>query len=341
MPIYSDESASPKIIVLQPTYDAGIVCPHEIVKHDFVVKNIGDADLEYCRSEFCTGLSKKVKVLEPGKEASIHVESWQRGNYSEKYQTNDPDNPTFVLQIKKREISFTTDSRRIECVEGVALEPQKFNIKNDCQHGRDGRSMNPKESCQDFTIFSIKDSSGYVTWEMHPEIGIPVEQSESYILTLASKSGIPYGRYEGELVIKHNGIYCPKFTLKYTIDNHHRVEIIPTELKGYMGYPLINPDGGRDIGYFDKPVIWITTYYVNEARSFEITDMICDIDVLKPEYKKFKNSGSIDIYLIPIGDYKNRKGVSGTLTIKTNDSLYSEFVIPIDLKKGVNPEKPK
>lgn len=106
------EAGLPRVEVEQPEFDFGTMNPLTMGRHDFVIRNAGDAPLKLrvgpttCK---CTlsGLDKS--ELTPGEETRVHVE-WNSGR-DERYEhsatiyTSDPDRRRVELRIRGRVIS--------------------------------------------------------------------------------------------------------------------------------------------------------------------------------------------------------------------------------------------
>ena len=98
----------PQAVVSEKIFDFGSVSQGSVVKHDFIVKNTGDADLVVQRviaACGCTAASASNDPVKPGQETAIHVAFDTSGFSGEKYKTvrvntNDIDNLSIVLALR-------------------------------------------------------------------------------------------------------------------------------------------------------------------------------------------------------------------------------------------------
>ena len=95
----------PKIVIEPMEYDFGETTQGAVVKHTFVVKNMGDAPLEITARPSCGCVTPYFdKVIEPGKEGKIEAELRTAGFRGAQIKTiqvtsNDPDNPNLTLRL--------------------------------------------------------------------------------------------------------------------------------------------------------------------------------------------------------------------------------------------------
>jgi len=95
----------PKIVIEPMEYDFGETTQGAVVKHTFVVKNMGDAPLEISARPSCGCVTPYFdKVIEPGKEGKIEAELRTAGFRGAQIKTiqvtsNDPDNPNLTLRL--------------------------------------------------------------------------------------------------------------------------------------------------------------------------------------------------------------------------------------------------
>jgi predicted Zn-dependent protease len=95
----------PKIAIEPMEYDFGDTTQGAVVKHTFVVKNMGDAPLEITARPSCGCVTPYFdKVIEPGKEGKIEAELRTAGFRGAQIKTiqvtsNDPDSPNLTLRL--------------------------------------------------------------------------------------------------------------------------------------------------------------------------------------------------------------------------------------------------
>ncbi len=101
------QDGRPKLVAEQRVHLAGMVDIGEIIRHDFVIKNEGTADLELAQVETdcgCTATEFQ-QVIPPGASGKIHVEvdtATFTGPIDRRLAvlTNDPETPRLILAIK-------------------------------------------------------------------------------------------------------------------------------------------------------------------------------------------------------------------------------------------------
>jgi hypothetical protein len=138
----------PKIVIEPMEYDFGETIQGEVVKHTFVVKNLGDAPLEITARPSCGCVTPYYdKVIEPGKEGRIEAELRTAGFRGAQIKTiqvtsNDPDNPNLTLrlmttirvaiEVKPSEqipIALKTDAPTVQEVEVVSNTDEPLEVQ--------------------------------------------------------------------------------------------------------------------------------------------------------------------------------------------------------------------
>lgn len=99
--------AAPKIEVTQETKDVGTIAKGQVIKTDFVVKNVGGADLIISDARPSCGctVSSFDKIIKPGQEGKIHSEVDTKSfagpiSKSVTVVSNDPERPQLNVFIK-------------------------------------------------------------------------------------------------------------------------------------------------------------------------------------------------------------------------------------------------
>jgi hypothetical protein len=101
-------AAAPKLTLASPDHYFGAIKPGTPLKHDFVIKNTGDANLEIKTVAPGCGCTSSAfdKVIEPGKEGKITLEIKNTESYKGEVTknatvtTNDPERPTITLVLR-------------------------------------------------------------------------------------------------------------------------------------------------------------------------------------------------------------------------------------------------
>ncbi len=106
-PVLAETPAAPKAVIAEPSKDAGTVPKGEVIKHTFVVKNAGTADLLITDVKPACGctVSEYDRVIKPGAEGkvtlSIETKAFQ-GSISKTALVlfNDPTTPQMTLNVQ-------------------------------------------------------------------------------------------------------------------------------------------------------------------------------------------------------------------------------------------------
>ncbi len=103
-----DNAATPKLVIAEQDHHFGVVKPGIPLKHEFVLKNTGKADLEVKSVAPGCGCTTSAfdKVIAPGKEGKITLEIKNTENYKGEISknatvtTNDPERQSFTLILR-------------------------------------------------------------------------------------------------------------------------------------------------------------------------------------------------------------------------------------------------
>lgn len=93
-------AATPRLVCAEPQFDFGTLSNTNEVKHEFILRNAGDAPLEIARVEpdcGCTLVSLKDYTLQPGARTTLAAKLTLTGRHSKQrkritLETNDPEN---------------------------------------------------------------------------------------------------------------------------------------------------------------------------------------------------------------------------------------------------------
>jgi len=112
--VETSKISGPAIRVTPLIYDLGVVIYGDVVKHIFIIENIGDQPLEITRLSTSCGCTKAMmteanKIIEPGSSApmtvtfdpAVHKDDTDLGELSRTIyiETNDPQNPRSQVEI--------------------------------------------------------------------------------------------------------------------------------------------------------------------------------------------------------------------------------------------------
>lgn len=104
----SEEVLAPKIVCDEPVYDFGEIANHNVVEHEYVIRNAGTLSLEIRSvraSCGCTAVQSSQSVISPGESGTIQTRFDLRGRSGMQYKTvfvesNDPQTPSLHLQLR-------------------------------------------------------------------------------------------------------------------------------------------------------------------------------------------------------------------------------------------------
>lgn len=199
----------PHIVAPAPTYDFGTVLEGTPVKHEFTVKNTGQADLVIGHVQTscgCTVAQSDKKRLAPGEETLLPVTfdtRHERGHASRRIDvyTNDPQTPDVALEIQgivRRESEATPDEVFFDAVRKGSQPSREVAI-----------TYNGK--AKDFRITKVSNSNPSITVTQEPDLKLKVGllmtmpagpfQDTVEVATTGRPVEIPvYGRVVGDLV---------------------------------------------------------------------------------------------------------------------------------------------
>jgi hypothetical protein len=217
LPAYAQGPASPTattgpqphIQAVAPTYDFGTVLEGTPVKHEFMVKNVGQADLvigQVQTSCGCTVAQSEKKRLAPGEETQLPVTfdtRHERGHANRRIDvyTNDPQTPDLALEIQgvvRRESEATPDEVLFDSVRKGSEQTREVTIS---YHG----------DAKAFSLTKVANSNSSIAVTQEPGLKLKVAllktmppgpfQDTIEITTTGRPIEIAvYGRVVGDLV---------------------------------------------------------------------------------------------------------------------------------------------
>lgn len=200
----------PHIQAVAPTYDFGTVLEGAPVKHEFTIKNVGQADLvigQVQTSCGCTVAQSEKKRLAPGEETQLPVTfdtRHERGQARRRIDvyTNDPQTPDLALEIQgvvRRESEATPDEVLFDSVRKGSEQTREVTIS---YNGGDSKG---------FKLTKVANSNSNIAVTQEPGLKLKVAllktmppgpfQDTIEIATTGRPIEIPvYGRVVGNLV---------------------------------------------------------------------------------------------------------------------------------------------
>ncbi len=201
--------SQPRIQAPAPAYDFGTVLEGTPVKHEFTVKNVGQADLvigQVQTSCGCTVAQSEKKRLAPGEETQLPVTfdtRHERGHASRRIDvyTNDPQTPDLALEVQgvvRRESEATPGEVFFDAVRKGSEQTREVTI-----------SYNG--GAKGFRITKVANSNSNIAVTQEPGLKLKVDllktmpagpfQDTIEIATIGRPIEIPvYGRVVGDLV---------------------------------------------------------------------------------------------------------------------------------------------
>ena len=183
----------PRIQAVSPVYDFGQVVEGTPVKHEFTIKNTGQADLiigQVQSSCGCTVAQSNKKRLAPGEETQLPVTfdtSHERGHASRRIDvyTNDPGTPDLALNVQgviKVESEATPPELAFDNVKHGTAQTREVAIT---YHGK----------AKDFRITKVDNSNS----------NIAVTQEPGFKLKIVLLKTMPVGPFQDTIEIATNG----------------------------------------------------------------------------------------------------------------------------------------
>ncbi len=199
----------PHMVAPAPNYDFGTVLEGDPVKHEFTIKNTGQADLVIGHVQTscgCTVAQSDKKRLAPGEETQLPVTfdtRHERGHASRRIDvyTNDPQTPDLALEIQgvvRRESEATPDEVFFDAVRKGTEQSREVTI-----------AYNGK--AKDFRLTKVSKSTSHIAITQEPGLKLKVAllktmppgpfQDTVELATTGRPVEIPvYGRVVGDLV---------------------------------------------------------------------------------------------------------------------------------------------
>lgn len=202
-----DAALKPRIVCDEPLFDFGERNNTEFVEHDYPIRNEGTLSLEIRNvhaSCGCTAVKPSQNVIPPGGTASIHARLDLRGRngFQQKsitVQSNDPDTPTLVLQLK-----------------GTAIQPVRAQ-PSALFFGRIGPADARSRVCEiisargPFQIVELRaDHPGLLLKQLDPEPGAD-GSTQKFELTL--DPALPEGSVNGSVFVKTDQTDQPELSI--------------------------------------------------------------------------------------------------------------------------------
>lgn len=183
--LLAEDIARPKLVVPQTVFDFGMVVQGAKVKHDFIVRNQGQADLAIQRVVAacgCTATTASQGTVPPGGEATVTVEFDTAGFSGDKVKTirlytNDFDNPSMLLSMKgsiQPDVSISPKSLVFEDVVRGNSPGQEKEVTVEARSGSDVQIEGVRSFSRFVNVREIRGDqrSRKVAVSIHPEVSV-------------------------------------------------------------------------------------------------------------------------------------------------------------------------
>ncbi|MDI6760377.1 MAG: DUF1573 domain-containing protein [Candidatus Brocadiaceae bacterium] len=213
---------TPRLTVPESIHSFGQMYRGEKVRHHFLLKNEGEAELEIRKvraSCGCTAAEPSQKVIPPGGEAYVEV-TFDSKNFVGKVtktvmvDTNDPSEPTHTLTLE----AFI--------LEEVVAEPSRLTL-GQIRQG-EGRSL--KVEVKSPTGMELKVSEAQSSSRALEITSIERQAGGLYAIKLEVKRDSPAGRFDGDLVVHTNSPRQPIITIPFFGEVVGDISVFPPRL---------------------------------------------------------------------------------------------------------------
>ena len=213
---------TPRLTIPESIHSFGQIYRGEKVRHHFLLKNGGEAELEIRKvraSCGCTAAEPSQKVISPGGEAYVEV-TFDSKNFVGKVtktvmvDTNDPSEPTHTLTLE----AFI--------LEEVVAEPSRLTL-GQIRQG-EGRSL--KVEVKSPTGMELKVSEAQSSSRALEITSIERQAGGLYAIKLEVKKDSPAGRFDGDLIVYTNSPRQPIITIHFFGEVVSDVSVFPPQL---------------------------------------------------------------------------------------------------------------
>ncbi len=245
----------PDVEVPEPEFDFGKIESEKHGQHEFVIKNVGDADLVLTRGETtcrCTVMNFDQITVPPGGITKVLID-WNAEKFAgpitqrATIYTNDPDEPEITLTVKGRVMqSIRTVPKEIVFSRVRAGQPATAVVK----------VLGYRDHPIHVTSVDLMDKqladSFLVTFEPIPEAALSKEDPDAtngYYVRVQLKPGLPLGTFAQKLIIHTDQEDLDTFDVGITGRIESDVEISGpawVSNQGYLFLDAVNAKEGKE-----------------------------------------------------------------------------------------------
>lgn len=212
----------PRLTVPESLHSFGQIYRGDKVRHRFLLKNAGEAELEIIKvraSCGCTAAEPSQKVVSPGGEAYVEA-TFDSKNYVGRVtktvmvDTNDPSEPTHTLTLE----AFI--------LEEVVAEPSRLML----DQIRQGEGLSLEVEVKSPTGMELKVSEAQSSSRALEITSIEKQAGGLYAIKLEVKKDSPAGRFAGDLAVHTNSPRQPIITIPFFGEVVSDVSVFPPQL---------------------------------------------------------------------------------------------------------------
>lgn len=212
----------PRLTVPESFYSFGKIYRGDRVRHNFILKNTGEAELEIKKvraSCGCTAAEPSQKVVPPGGEAYVEV-TFDSQNFVGRVtktvlvDTNDTSEPTHTLTLEAI------------VLEEVVAEPTRLTLGLI----RQGEGRNLKVEVRSPTGIELKVSKAQSSSRALEVTSIEEQAGGTYVIRLEVRKDSPTGRFDGDLVVHTGSQRQPIITIPFFGEVVSDVSVFPPRL---------------------------------------------------------------------------------------------------------------
>jgi len=307
-------SNAPRIYSPEPVYDYGSVDNMEMVEHDFVVKNIGEAPLELGRVKTscgCTAAKPAKTVLAPGEETTIAATLSLKGREGKRstvitVPSNDPETPNFQLK-------FTGVA-----VAAIRVSPYSVNygqVDGDTQVEDQVLTVQSTEADRSVTVTRVECTSPYFETSYEEVVA-----GKTYRITMKNVRTLKEGPIVGQVRIWTDDPTRASFTVPIYGSVVGDIVIVPSRIS---------------VNYNDDPQARTSQYIrvaAGKVKDFEITEVISPLEEVEVEFTPRK--AQFSEYLLKLTNMPANGVLDGKeLIVKTDIPGKPEVRIPFINRK--------
>ncbi|MCX7428469.1 MAG: DUF1573 domain-containing protein [Planctomycetia bacterium] len=335
-----DRPPQPKVALDEEVYNFGTMDAQSLGKHEFVVKNVGNAPLNLTKGGTtckCTMSALDKQKVFPGESTTVSIEWTPKGYLGDfeqtaKIETNDPLRPELTLKVKGRittvlhaspsELVFT----RVSAGQGAQGEIRLYAFTSDSMQVT-GHELKDPSTAKFFDVAFEPMSAAQVSGEPEAKSGCLME--------VRVKSGLPQGPFQQTILVRTNLAAAPVIEVPVTGKVGSDISVFGrgwNEETGILKLGLLSPGKG-----VDESLTLVVRGPHQDTTDFRVAEVFPP-DVLQVELGKKTqiNQGvatqtPLKIHIPksagPANHLGSKQGRIGRIVLDTNDSQMPKLTI--------------